>query len=58
MRIPSCVLVHIAVAKESCTDDEIIAEDLDEYRDGEIVIEYIELEVDVRDPTQYRECLI
>lgn len=50
--------MHIAAAKESCTDDDIIADDVDAYRDGEVVIEYIELQFDGDDPTRFRECLI
>ncbi|XP_062711894.1 prominin-1 isoform X1 [Aedes albopictus] len=52
------VSVHIAAAKESCTDDDIIFVDADAHRDGEVVIEYIELRFDDDDPTKFRECLI
>ncbi|XP_062559177.1 prominin-1 isoform X2 [Armigeres subalbatus] len=56
--IQRSISVHIAAAKESCTDDDIIADDVDAYRDGEVVIEYIELQFDDGDPTKFRECLI
>ncbi|XP_038112149.1 prominin-1 isoform X1 [Culex quinquefasciatus] len=55
------VSVHIAAVKESCTDDEIIADDDEGGQDGEvkyIEYEYIELMFDADDPTKYRECLI
>uniref|UniRef100_A0A8D8AQR7 (northern house mosquito) hypothetical protein n=1 Tax=Culex pipiens TaxID=7175 RepID=A0A8D8AQR7_CULPI len=55
------VSVHIAAVKESCTDDEIIADDDEAGQDGEvkyIEYEYIELMFDADDPTKYRECLI
>lgn len=50
--------MHIAAIKESCTDDEIIEDNTDGQREGEVVIEYIELKFDDEDPTKYRECLI
>lgn len=51
--------MHIAAVKESCTDDEIIVDDEEAAgRDGQVVIEYIELKFEDDDPTKYRECLI
>ncbi|XP_055534148.1 prominin-1 isoform X1 [Wyeomyia smithii] len=56
------VSVHFAEVMESRTDDEIIYDDVDVYRDDEVDVDYIELtpknDDDDDDPTKFQECLI